>query len=499
MEVRRFEMSMLSRRKNRNGYISVVRYLMGINCLFFVLSLEAQTLIKLINPSFEDTPIHSVAPAGWIDCGFPGESPPDIQPNGQWKVHRPPYHGVSYLGMVTRENDTWERVAQMLSDTLQPNQCYYFNIYLCTSPVYKSAVKELGEEDVPQDPELKDFTDPIRLRIWGGDNYCSYKELLDQSPTVVNNDWKVYHFKFQPKVPITHLVLEAFYKTPTLFPYNGNILLDKASDIQPIECDQERPEILAPIVEFLQPIEKLNPAANLVRVTGRVRYVESQNDLRFVVNNRSVRNFKFDASKNKFEATLTLNPGRNDFYLYGRNEGGADSDQTTVYIQQEELVADKSPTPDVMEEDKIPETPGDDSPEKPLRYEKLEKLNYLSIGQSLQIDNLRFAVNSDSIYDSSIPELQEVYNFLVVNSNYVIEISGHTSLPLKKQYRGTKKYFEDLSLNRAKAVAKYLIDKGIPQDRILCRGYGFSKPLVSNWSSESHKNQRVEIKILGTG
>jgi len=42
--------------------------------------LEAQT-IELVNPSFEDTLSVSKTPSGWSDCGKPGESPPDIQPN----------------------------------------------------------------------------------------------------------------------------------------------------------------------------------------------------------------------------------------------------------------------------------------------------------------------------------------------------------------------------------------------------------------------------------
>jgi len=40
----------------------------------------------LINSSFEDTPQSSVAPQGWEDCGFEGESKPDIQPNPQFLV-----------------------------------------------------------------------------------------------------------------------------------------------------------------------------------------------------------------------------------------------------------------------------------------------------------------------------------------------------------------------------------------------------------------------------
>lgn len=36
--------------------------------------------ITLKNPSFEDIPKHSRTPHGWFDCGFTGETPPDILP-----------------------------------------------------------------------------------------------------------------------------------------------------------------------------------------------------------------------------------------------------------------------------------------------------------------------------------------------------------------------------------------------------------------------------------
>ncbi|MBK8505662.1 MAG: hypothetical protein IPL46_27780 [Saprospiraceae bacterium] len=57
---------------------------------------------EFINPSFEDIARASLPPKGWIDCGFPNESPPDVQPSGAWEVYRPAYHGYTYLGMVTR-------------------------------------------------------------------------------------------------------------------------------------------------------------------------------------------------------------------------------------------------------------------------------------------------------------------------------------------------------------------------------------------------------------
>ena len=58
-------------------------------------------------------------------------------------------------------------------------------------------------------------------------------------------------------------------------------------------------------------------------------------------------------------------------------------------------------------------------------------------------------------------------------------------------------YCDKLSTARAEAVAKYLIQKGIEDERIQFKGYGKRKPIASNNSEEGRKrNQRVEIKII---
>ena len=57
-------------------------------------------------------------------------------------------------------------------------------------------------------------------------------------------------------------MLEAFFKTPVLLPYNGNILLDHASDLVPIEC--EKPVEPQPIVVNKPKVQSPVPAAKPV-------------------------------------------------------------------------------------------------------------------------------------------------------------------------------------------------------------------------------------------
>ncbi|MBK9106877.1 MAG: OmpA family protein [Saprospiraceae bacterium] len=192
--------------------------------------------IFLQNGSFEDVPDCCKPPSGWVDCGFKGETPPDVQPalddsnRPFFNVTKAAFAGNTYLGMVVRENDTYERVAQRLLKPLKKDLCYTFSIYLCRSDNYLSASNR-NEPD-----KLKEFTQPILLRIWGGDAYCHQKQLLAESPLISNTDWKKYEFEFEVKHDMWYFELEAFYKTPVLFPYNGNILLDNASHITIIPC-----------------------------------------------------------------------------------------------------------------------------------------------------------------------------------------------------------------------------------------------------------------------
>ncbi len=141
--------------------------------------------------------------------------------------------------MVVRENDTWEMVTQRLITPLEGGKCFEFSIYLCKSELYVSPSRV-------DERKVVNYTKPAKLRIWGGSEYCHRDELLAESNMINNSNWQKYKFRFEPQHTHTHLVFEAFYKTPTLIPYNGNILLDNCSSIVPVPCDAE---VQPPIVE----------------------------------------------------------------------------------------------------------------------------------------------------------------------------------------------------------------------------------------------------------
>lgn len=87
---------------------------------------------------------------------------------------------------------------------------------------------------------------------------------------------------------------------------------------------------------------------------------------------------------------------------------------------------------------------------------------------------------------------------MIDNPLIIIELSSHTDS------KGTKGYNEKLSQDRAESVVKYLRTKGIAKNRMVAKGYGFSKPIAPNINKDGSdnpegraKNRRTEFKIIG--
>jgi outer membrane protein OmpA-like peptidoglycan-associated protein/ligand-binding sensor domain-containing protein len=118
-------------------------------------------------------------------------------------------------------------------------------------------------------------------------------------------------------------------------------------------------------------------------------------------------------------------------------------------------------------------------------------INTLTLGQTIRLDKLYFDADSATIKPASYAVMQEIYDFLSSNDKVTIEIGGHTnSLP-------EDEYCDRLSTARAKNIAEFLYEKGIPESQIAYKGYGKRQPIASNQTVEGRRrNQRVEIKII---
>jgi outer membrane protein OmpA-like peptidoglycan-associated protein len=119
------------------------------------------------------------------------------------------------------------------------------------------------------------------------------------------------------------------------------------------------------------------------------------------------------------------------------------------------------------------------------------ELHPLASGQVIPLHNIFFEANSDIWKDSSLPELNRVYDLLNNNPTLRVEIGGHSNGWCQTDFANK------LSSDRANAVVGFLMERGITPERISGKGYGKTQPLVTNDSVENcKKNQRLELKIL---
>ena len=105
--------------------------------------------------------------------------------------------------------------------------------------------------------------------------------------------------------------------------------------------------------------------------------------------------------------------------------------------------------------------------------------------------NITFAFASSNLQPQFYPVLNNVANTLNEYNQTVIEVAGHTDNV------GSDSYNQQLSVQRANAVAGYLSSKGIMQQRMIVTGAGESRPIASNDTEAGRaQNRRVEITIV---
>ncbi len=79
--------------------------------------------------------------------------------------------------------------------------------------------------------------------------------------------------------------------------------------------------------------------------------------------------------------------------------------------------------------------------------------------------------------------------------NWVLRVDGHTdNAPLS----GTGRYRDnwELSSARATSVVKYLIEQGVPANRLVAAGFGEFQPIAEGDATEArNQNRRIELKL----
>jgi len=125
-------------------------------------------------------------------------------------------------------------------------------------------------------------------------------------------------------------------------------------------------------------------------------------------------------------------------------------------------------------------------------YIKDIPLQPISLNASETLKNIQFGLNSSQLQQVSLIELDKLLQMMNDNPNIKVQINGHTD------NSGTEQHNTQLSLDRAKTVADYLISKGIDAKRLTWKGYGSSKPVADNSTEQGRAlNRRTEFTVTG--
>ena len=106
------------------------------------------------------------------------------------------------------------------------------------------------------------------------------------------------------------------------------------------------------------------------------------------------------------------------------------------------------------------------------------------------MQGIEFETGKATIKKKSFPLLDQIAAIFIENSNYIIEVQGHTDNTGKAEMN------KKLSDQRANSVMDYLVKKGVDAQRMTAHGYGMEMPIADNKTKAGRqKNRRVEFKI----
>ena len=136
-------------------------------------------------------------------------------------------------------------------------------------------------------------------------------------------------------------------------------------------------------------------------------------------------------------------------------------------------------------------------------------LSLIKAGNAFVMDKIYFYPNTYAMRPGSLSQIDQLAAYLHINPGIKIEIQGHTSgdkrikasydnnyegvLIIEGRFRGSSR---KLSQYRADLIKKYLVDKGVEEERLAANGYGGRKMIYPDPKNQEEANKNIRVGVL---
>ncbi len=188
---------------------------------------------------------------------------------------------------------------------------------------------------------------------------------------------------------------------------------------------------------------------------------------------------------------ITLCEGKGEVERTGiKDKGGFPSDRRVDIVVNNK-------TPKKERTDKPKNLPKKDT--TAVIVTNIAEISHLKPGTAILLKDVYFPSDRHTIMEKSYETLRKLYDVLEANPKLKISIEGHVCcIKNAPDALDIETNEPTLSVNRAKEIYYYLINRGIDPIRLKYSGYGRSRPVVPEEKTDQdrEKNRRVEMRII---
>ncbi|WP_118949622.1 OmpA family protein [Taibaiella helva] len=223
-------------------------------------------------------------------------------------------------------------------------------------------------------------------------------------------------------------------------------------------------------------------------------YLGSERTNQHLSDKRALRIKNYLLKKGVPEKQVLACTGLGQIPGHGGAEGNPQNRRSDVFIRKKNKPAPASPIT-------VKPSPAQGTPiateETAPQFSAID-LSTAKVNDVIRLQHIGFYPGRADVLPGSYAEVEHLYQVLSGNPRLKIRLEGHVCCCVYPDG-----YFEDtptwqLSVQRAYAIYKHLLDRGIDAARLSYQGFGRTRPITEqdSTSAEGQVNRRVEVRII---